>query len=366
MRSYFHKIILLLTITLSIPAYSLEHFSVSEQEMKDFSYSCVRPLDAYQTIKETYAMLLQKREAHNKKNKNVMVSVLNFFSKAKTNQINFDGLLLEDFPAYDLEVLNLLTIHSDARYDFLRSSYPVEKRIEGDTTYIQRKCDSLMCKKRNTRDIFSLKNFADNSVCKDIFCASKKVFGVSKGPKVLFAFLKYGIVLSSFADINGDPEGFDENTLDAILAALASTPQHLREATMSDAIFFRFLKGQTLAIYGKNSGTIANAFGAVFDPIDDYNSAEKVYIFTHELGHRAAKYKSQKLDESEDWKAISKSDQAVSLYAQKNASEDFAETYAMYRMSPQQLLRLSPRKYQFMRDKVFEGKEFITNKCIGN
>jgi hypothetical protein len=366
MLSNLYKAIALFVICLSAPAYSLEHFSVSEQEMKNFSYSCVRPMDAYQTTKEIYSMLLQKREAHKKKTKNVMATVLSFFSQTKTNQINFDGLLLSDFPAYDLEVLNLLTIHSDARYDFLRSSYPVEKRIQGDTTYIQRKCESLVCQKRNARDIFSLRDFSDSSVCKDILCASKKIFGASKGPKVLFAFLKYGIVLSSFTDINGDPQGFDESTLDAILAALAATPEHLREATMSDAIFFRFLRGQTLAIYGKNSGTIANAFGAVFDPIDNYDSAEKVYIFTHELGHRASRYKSQKLDESEDWKALSKSDQAVSLYAQKSATEDFAETYAMYRMSPQQLLQLSPRKYRFMRDKVFEGKEFIANKCTGN
>lgn len=366
MLSYLHKIVLLLVIVASTPAYSLEHFSVSEQEMKDFSYSCVRATDSYQTTKEIYSMLLQKRQAQDKKNKSTVSTVLNFFSKAKTNQINFDGLLLSDFPVYDLEVLNLLTIHSDARYDFLRSSYPVEKTIVGDTTYIQRKCDSLTCKKRNARDIFSLKNFADQAVCKDILCASKKIFGAEKGPKVLYAFLKYGIILSSFADINGEPEGFDENTLDAILAALAVTPEHLRQATMSEAMFFRFQKGQTLAIYGKNSGTIANAFGAVFDPIDDYNSAEKVYIFTHELGHRAARYKSQKLDESDAWKALSSSDQAVSLYAQKSATEDFAETYAMYRMSPQQLLQISPRKYQFMRDNVFEGEEFIANKCTGN
>lgn len=360
------KQLVLFIAFLSLPAYSLEQFSVSKSEMTQFKEACTQSQDKAEIVKEVYYLLLNKRSNNDKNIKNKITKALSFFSKSKTKNINFDGMMLTDFPAYDLEVLNILTIHSFAKYDFSRSDYPIEKRIVGDTTYIKRNCESLTCKDRNLKNVFSLEKYSDNSACKDVLCASKKIFGENKGPKILWAYLKYGITLSSFVDVNGDPEGFDEDTIDAIIMALKITPVHLQEATTQGAIFYRFLKGQTLAIYGQNNGIIANAFGSVFDAIDKYSTAEKIYIFTHELGHRAEGYKSQHLEKSDEWKSISKSDNAVSLYSKTSATEDFAETYALYRLNGKRLKETSPLKYKFMKERVFEGTEYLSNSCVAD
>jgi hypothetical protein len=46
----------------------------------------------------------------------------------------------------------------------------------------------------------------------------------------------------------------------------------------------------------------------------------------------------------------------VSDYARTNDREDFAESVEFYWMAPDELLRVSPAKFAFMRDKVFEGE----------
>lgn len=45
----------------------------------------------------------------------------------------------------------------------------------------------------------------------------------------------------------------------------------------------------------------------------------------------------------------------VSDYARKNDHEDFAETVEYYWLAPDELRRVSPAKYRYMRDVVFEG-----------
>lgn len=47
------------------------------------------------------------------------------------------------------------------------------------------------------------------------------------------------------------------------------------------------------------------------------------------------------------------------LYAGRNVQELFAESYEMYIRNPQTLLKRSPIMYEFMRDEVFGGVEYI-------
>lgn len=48
----------------------------------------------------------------------------------------------------------------------------------------------------------------------------------------------------------------------------------------------------------------------------------------------------------------------VSDYAQFNDFEDFAETYRAYILAPETLIYFNPDKYVFMRDVVFNGREY--------
>jgi len=49
----------------------------------------------------------------------------------------------------------------------------------------------------------------------------------------------------------------------------------------------------------------------------------------------------------------------VSKYGETNPAEDFAETMTAYRYNPELLKEVSPEKYSFIKEKVFNGAEFI-------
>lgn len=146
---------------------------------------------------------------------------------------------------------------------------------------------------------------------------------------------------------------------------------------MKDTGFYRFSKGETLAKYAYDN-VIADAYGAVFDGIDNYNFNEKVATITHELGHRSAYLNKNNLDESAAWENASGwqtgADEKpfnnrmtgwVSDYAKTNPREDYAETYTLYRFNPRRLKQVSPERYQFMKEQVFKGIEYDQNICQG-
>ena len=56
---------------------------------------------------------------------------------------------------------------------------------------------------------------------------------------------------------------------------------------------------------------------------------------------------------------------SVSLHGDENPSEDFAETYAVYRFAPERLRKFFPERYAFMRDKIFDRLEYLEDLCSG-
>lgn len=89
----------------------------------------------------------------------------------------------------------------------------------------------------------------------------------------------------------------------------------------------------------------------------------------HEVGHNAEEVVNP--EQMEQWSEIYNQgmdeynnsgheiDPFVTDYAQTSPSEDFAESYAMYINDPPLLQAVSPDKYDFMKDNVFNGKEFV-------
>ena len=54
----------------------------------------------------------------------------------------------------------------------------------------------------------------------------------------------------------------------------------------------------------------------------------------------------------------------ISQYGHMNPSEDFAESMSAYRYNPNKLLKTNPEKYNFLKNKVFKGIEFLNdNYC---
>lgn len=81
---------------------------------------------------------------------------------------------------------------------------------------------------------------------------------------------------------------------------------------------------------------------------------------THEVGHQTySKFLSE--SDRKEWGKLSAErtgQECVSGYAQKDKFEDFAESYRAYVRDPESLKQVSSEKYEFMRNKVFEGREY--------
>jgi hypothetical protein len=129
-------------------------------------------------------------------------------------------------------------------------------------------------------------------------------------------------------------------------------------------------------IYRPNLNAVANAFITIGPMWFDFTSLHRRAIILHELFHRL----STRLDDmayGKTWVDASDSflnarwagrrwhmevggeENFVSNYAMTNPSEDFAETVNQYRVSPFKLLSSHPIKYQFIKDQVFYGQEFL-------
>lgn len=98
--------------------------------------------------------------------------------------------------------------------------------------------------------------------------------------------------------------------------------------------------------------------------IEDSSSSE-LEVLCHEIGHNA--YNNLSLEDQIKWSEIHTESMItydktglgfVSNYAHTNLFEDFAETYAIYMTNPDLLQFVSPEKYEFMRDEVFDGTEY--------
>jgi hypothetical protein len=91
------------------------------------------------------------------------------------------------------------------------------------------------------------------------------------------------------------------------------------------------------------------------------DAGEMKSTISHEVGHNV--HNNVISAETRDaWKEISQNsadDEYVSNYAKTKVEEDFAETYAVYMLDPEALNEISPEKYEFMREHVFDGKEYL-------
>ena len=101
-------------------------------------------------------------------------------------------------------------------------------------------------------------------------------------------------------------------------------------------------------------------------------------IIFHELSHLLG-YKLSRIDDSLAWQNIDGGWKAssyrrggsiyagrplnslalVSDYAATNPAEDFAESLSSYRIKPHVLKSLSPKRYNFIKDIIFLGKEYL-------
>jgi len=269
-----------------------------------------------------------------------ILSYINRNKEHKKTNDSFYGISLEDEDPHLIELLKKLT-----QFDGMWNFFDEQKNLD------------------------SQKTFDIPEDCKKVLCAAKSIFGEKQAPKLLYLMDKYELNLSHVTDDN--ITAFKDKQIDTILEAVDDLPSHLMPFEKNQ--YFKHYKNG----YGPSDTTIANATITFYDPWDNQDSSEmRMYTVIHEIGHNIGSRLNQ--DEDPEWLNLTgwfeldgkwtsaKDDQQVSKYGATNPAEDFAEAFSGYRYDPERLKAISPKKYEYMKNKVFLGIEYTSEEKCAN
>lgn len=205
-----------------------------------------------------------------------------------------------------------------------------------------------------------------SSSCKTVYCATTELFGPKTGLQLLYMLGRFGFNGSHLRIKNADAWESDE--LDSVLLTLSDLPKHLIPVSPTSynhqlAHFKRSESG-----IPEKGQPLGNAMIFLFDGWSRQSPANQRYTVFHELGHDMGA--TLKLSESASWYhtagwkelefewKLSHPEKSISIYAQTNPYEDFAESFAAYRYNPETLKALNPGVYRFFKNKVFHQLQY--------
>lgn len=207
--------------------------------------------------------------------------------------------------------------------------------------------------------IQSLLSKLADTTCDKVICVMNQYYGEELTLRMLYIEAKFGLSTS--------PEGarvidnfrlWTKSELDDVIVGLEAIPPNLLPIT--GRFLLHFIDGYTLKIYGDNPNTrvIANASFTFFDVWNKISRYDRIATVLHELGH----FFGYDFADTLEWKSMPR--EYISGYAMTNNSEDFAESFAAYRLAPAKLRKISPARYNFIRDHIFHGLEFnVSTEC---
>lgn len=192
----------------------------------------------------------------------------------------------------------------------------------------------------------------DAAGCDKVMCAMEKLYGKKTGLRMLYIYAKFGLTTSPQADFQPDNyQNWKASELDDILIALESLPPTV--LPIKDRHLLHFLEGYSLKSYGEDRDLVlANARMDIFDGWNKKSKMERISVILHEFGHVLG----SKLDDTAEWKSMPR--KFISQYAKTNDAEDFAESFLAYRFAPNKLKKTSAERYNFIKEKLFNGLEF--------
>lgn len=234
-------------------------------------------------------------------------------------------------------------------------------------------------------------NNLDVRNCEDVLCAAKSVFGQQKGALYLGLQMKTGINLSHLGYDRMKPPLFGEEktpspkTIKAFKAFYVPKEWDMKALgpylkglfNLPDFLFplpyARLLRSEYENHFGDH--VHSNAVMTMYPAMEDLDEVYQMYTLVHEIGHLiGTKYKvdsdrewidiSWKVDpKSQHWIRSQDQERFVSPYAMKDFFEDFAESFATYRLNPETLKKASLKKYNYIKDKIFQGHEYTNSNC---
>lgn len=238
-------------------------------------------------------------------------------------------------------------------------------------------------KLRPISDIDFYSRFKESS-CHKALCAAQTIFGDKMGLMYLYYSAIYGVNLS--------PLGYDRLKLPdpkyelefkawytvrawknfeemiPMLKAVVNLPKNISLMNTTRML-------HTGIVNPVKESIIANGLISFYLPFDQLSDSEKETVTYHELGHSIAT--ENNLDTSSEWfeaagwkvvgdKLINiRPKELLSDYAvyKSDCFEDFAETFMYYRYRPEELLKISPGRYEFMKKYVYGGVEYLDSRA---
>lgn len=217
------------------------------------------------------------------------------------------------------------------------------------------------------------KEFKINPECKKVICAVNKIWGVDLGPKILYVFLKHSFISSEYAFQNSDR--FTKEELEDVVMGLEDLPKAYTPLGGNNKRLTHFSRGMKL--YNDKDETEANAVVMLFDGWSNQPRLHRQYAIFHELSHNIA-FKLNRIDESPSWLKLSswvkkgddwaKDENAcfASRYSLANPWEDYAEAVSSYRYNGKTFKESCPGKYNFIKENVFKGKEYVSQSSCSD
>ncbi|WPU66906.1 hypothetical protein [Peredibacter starrii] len=208
-----------------------------------------------------------------------------------------------------------------------------------------------------------------NPECEKVLCAMEKIWGRENAIKMLYIKLKHNYNTSDLAFSNSSP--FTPEEMGQVLIGLEDVPERLVPVGKPNQRLTHFKRGYTLKDYSEY--TLANAVIMLFDSWGNQSADEMQYTIFHEVAHNLAS-RNKNMDESPEWLKLSgwikkgdtwkAQDNAcfISNYGTTNPWEDFSEVVSAYRYNAQGLKKSCPEKYAFIKDRVYQGIEYLDSK----
>ena len=231
-----------------------------------------------------------------------------------------------------------------------------------------------------TKEGWITTNYQFDSNCKKVLCAVKEIFGRDVGSRILYIMQEYGLNGSHLSFRN--TSNWNKEELDVLLQGLEDLPKGMLPLD-DNRSFVRMKRGYTYTKYNIGDGCVgANSEIRFFDCWwEDFHGSNRMSVLAHEVAHYVGEELA--IDDTPEWLSLSgwetelyydsnrklrsrwsanKDACFLSTYGQTKPAEDFAEMFVAYRYSSETLKKECPKKYNFMKDLVFNGIEFTKDK----
>jgi hypothetical protein len=210
-----------------------------------------------------------------------------------------------------------------------------------------------------------------HSKCHDVLCAMNEIYGKPQGTQIFYIYARYGLKTGTLTHNQQEYVAWKASELTELVKVLQVLPPD----TFPFKRFERSILHSTISAKVENGEIVANSAIQILQPWFKLPANSRLSSVIHELGHDVAQ--ENDLDLSYHWlqttgwkvKGFRDNGQVItdgkppvvpSPYGGTDPVEDFAETFAAYRLNPTYLKKRSPERYQYMKTVVFHGIEFTS------